>query len=123
VAKSTLQIGPSDDRESVIVEVETDAGGAKFALSARELDEMVRALAAVRATLIPPVSDTYVNAPLQPLVRVQAVVPAERIGGKRVILFRHPGLGWLPFELEGNDAANFAEAIIATMRSDQAAKT
>ncbi|GJD86485.1 hypothetical protein [Methylobacterium haplocladii] len=91
-------------------------------MSAEHLDKTIQGLATARASMLPAVPASPDGAQMPMLARAQAVIPADRIDGKRVIKFRHPGFGWLSFELKDTDAADLAMALIATMRTDQASK-
>ena len=120
---STLKMAPSEDRESVVLEFTTDQIERQIAISAQELDAFIQRLALIRSSLNPPVPATHTEVPIQVIARMQAVLPEERIDGRRLVRLRHPGFGWITFELKGSDAADLAGAIIAALRSDRDAKT
>jgi hypothetical protein len=83
------------------------------------LDEIIRNLAAAREALDPPVPMTPKGVPMPLLGRIQAILPAERIDGRRIIGVRHPGFGWIAFELLGADSADLASGLINGLRSDR----
>jgi hypothetical protein len=120
---STLKMAPSEDRKSAVLEFTTDEIERQMAISAQELDAFIQRLALIRSSLIPPVPATHAEVPIQVIARMQAVMPKERIDGRRIVRLRHPGFGWIDFELKGSDAADLAGAIIAALRSDRDAET
>jgi len=117
--RDSLNIAPSPDRRSARLTFSGDDGVVELDLSASELDAMIQGLAAARATLSPPVPTSHVNVPVHPPVQIQGVVPAHRIAGKRLIMMRHPGLGWLSFELAGNAGTDLAAGILSATHSDR----
>ncbi|GEP01906.1 hypothetical protein GCM10007887_42580 [Methylobacterium haplocladii] len=117
-----LRITASEDRKAVSVELSTELDARRITMSAEHLDKTIQGLATARASMLPAVPASPDGAQMPMLARAQAVIPADRIDGKRVIKFRHPGFGWLSFELKDTDAADLAMALIATMRTDQASK-
>lgn len=119
VADSTLTITASEDRKFANLEIATDGIGRRMIISVQELDAIIRRLADVRSTLDPPVPASSNDVPMPLLGRINAVVPAERINGKRILGIRHSGLGWMAFALEGSDSADLAGALINGLRSDR----
>lgn len=77
-------------------------------LSPTELGAVIQGLAAVRATMFPSAPTSHVNAPVHLPVQVQAVVPANRIAGRRLIIVRRPGFGWTSLKPTGDVGADLA---------------
>lgn len=118
-AADSLNITPSLDRRSVRLTFTAFDEAVELDLSAEELDAVIRGLATARAALSPPVPMSHSKAPMHPAVVIQAVVPAQRIADKRLILLRHPGFGWMSFELTGNAGADLAAGILSVTHADR----
>lgn len=119
MADKTLNIAPNADYTAVTLRLSIDGNETATTFSPEQLDAIIQGLAAVRARLSLAVSATHLDAPIRPTVDMQAVIPAERVDGKRVILFRHPGLGWLSFELTAQAALDLATGLLPIVQADR----
>ena len=119
MADKTLNIAPNADYTSVTLRFSVGDHAGSTTASPEQLDAIIQGLAAVRAKLSPAVPASHLGAPIRPTVDFQAVIPAEHIDGQRVLLFRHPGLGWLSFELTTQAALALATSLLPIVQADR----
>lgn len=117
MADLDLTIALSAERTSVTLTFSVGGDAIVANTTPTELDGLVQGLAMTRARLLPPVSETHDDAMISPPVPAQAVIPAELIDGKRVMLLRHPGLGWLSFELNTQVALDLAAGVLPIIQA------
>lgn len=119
MADLDLTIAPSAERTSVTLTFAV--GGDVLVANCRpaELDALIQALAVARAWLSPPISEAHDDAVISPPVPTRAAIPAEMIDSKRVMLLRHPGLGWLSFELNAQVALDLAACVLPIIQASR----
>jgi hypothetical protein len=108
----TMKAWVEKDREHVVLQMEKKDGPAlaHMLFDSTALDKHISDLAKHRAQLNEPVPPD-----LDPGSRFEAIVdPAWKVDGVRlaagrVLLLRHPGLGWLSLVLPDKEAASIAE--------------
>lgn len=119
MADKTLNIAPNADYTSVTLQFSVGGQAGSTTASPEQLDAIIQGLAAVRSKLSPAVPATHLNAPVRPTVDTQVVIPVEHSDGKRVLLLRHPGLGWLSFELTTKAAVALAAGLLPIVQADR----
>lgn len=108
----TLNLTLDEDRLTATIEA-VDPEGVKVSgvADAADLDELIRALGAVRAAMADAVPEA-----LEPPARVATLrEPAwwcEGQPGVQVLCLRHPGYGWLAFALPQPEAELIAERLL-----------
>lgn len=101
-----LELVPSDDLTEVAITID----GTTIRANALQLDTLIEGFAAARAQLRPAVSN---DAPLGQ--RVQAIADPrywtniDPDTGMSLVMFRHPGLGWLSFMLPPDERDRLAQ--------------
>lgn len=89
-----------------------DTGTSRLALEAREIDQLIAALARLRDSMFPSVPENAPTDPLpgvgSPLWEVQKYDPP----GNRLLRLRHPGLGWLAFLLTEAEATKLSNDLL-----------
>ena len=113
----TLNIAPNADYTSVTLRFSVGDNISSTTASPEQLDAIIQKLAAVRSKLSPAVAATHLDGPIRAIAGAQVIIPTERIGGKHVILFRHPGFGWLPFELTTQITLDLAAGLLSIIQA------
>lgn len=117
MADLTLNVAPTPDRTSVVLTFQVGADAIVAKTTPAELDVLIQGLAVTRATPSPSVSATHIDVAVQSPVPDHAVIPAEQADGKRLMLFRHPGYGWLSFELTMKSVLDLAAGLLPIIQS------
>lgn len=111
MAKMEMLSGVSEDRQSAVINLLQDGVALGHIIyDASTLEQFIHQLAALRASLPEQVAPT-----LDPGSRIDAQIapawqiPAVKSEHGRLLLLRHPGLGWLGFALGDKHAAEIAE--------------
>ncbi|MFG1481038.1 hypothetical protein V5F53_20660 [Xanthobacter sp. V4C-4] len=102
----------SEDRQAVRLSLDGEADPAAWVeLDAAELSQAVERLAALRGNMVPEVVRE-----LDPGARIMAIQdPIWRAvvdDGRIMLAVRHPGLGWLAFELPPGSAASLGHFLV-----------
>ena len=108
-------IGMSEDRQHAIVKL--DVG-----LNAADLDDLIMKLADLRANLEPA---HQLEAPLRkfrPLLWTHWYCMAEVMNNDTVLMFRHPGYGWLPFRLDRETRQKLIEEMTKESQAEPATR-
>jgi hypothetical protein len=106
--QKNIQITTSADRATVQI----DLPDAKLALNAVDIDNLLAALAAARAAMVPEHSlDPLQNKEYQAIANPRYwVMPNQVLGGVNLGL-RHPGHGWMWFCIPSGDTQALADAL------------
>ncbi|MFH6782031.1 MULTISPECIES: hypothetical protein [Methylobacterium] len=80
--------------------------------SVDDLDRLIQMVGVLRAQMTPPVPTTPhdTDIPMSTTSPVWAAL-ADRTDGKRPLLIRHPGLGWIGFLFDDDSAAMLAASL------------
>lgn len=104
----------SEDRQAAVITV--PQGTAEEATivfdSVDDLDRLIQMISVLRAQMHPPIPETPRDAEvsMNTLPPIWAAL-AKRKNGKRPLLIRHPGLGWIGFLLDDESAAALAASL------------
>ncbi|RAK50836.1 hypothetical protein [Phenylobacterium deserti] len=115
----TLNLTLDEDRLTAMIEAVDPSGlSVSGAADAADLDELIRALGAVRAAMADAVPET-----LEPPARIATLRdPAwwcEGQPGVQVLCLRHPGFGWQAFALAQVEAELLAERLLEPYVGDE----
>ena len=104
----------SEDRQAAAITV--PQGTAKEATivfdNASDLDRLIHMISVLRSQMDPPVPATPHDAEVSMTTAPSSwVALAKRQHGKRPLLVRHPGLGWIGFLLDDDSAAALAASL------------
>lgn len=101
-----FEIIPTPDNTEITVKV----GGAVEQMNTLRLDAFIQELARVRAHLAPPVpNDVPLGQPVEAVADPRYWTELEATTGGTLLMFRHPGLGWVPFLLPPGERDRLAE--------------
>jgi len=116
-----LEFGPDEDRSALVLRMVGTAGTLFSArLEAPELDDLIRGLSDARAQLTEAVAPEL---DLGARITNTVVDPAYIVGknsqkGQALLALRHPGLGWLGFQLRRSVVEAMVERLQAWLRGD-----
>ena len=111
MSETKFQITPGENQAATF-EMTKDGQTLTTELSRTELQGMVDLLAAVRMVMPGSVPNEPPQGETQAIVDPPWVSPSFRIPKGRVIILKHPGLGWLHFVFGEEEAANLSQTLV-----------
>jgi hypothetical protein len=91
-----FEITPSPDSTEITVKI----GEESEQMNTLRLDAFIQELARIRAQLAPPVpNDPPMGQPVQAIADPRYWTELEATTGGALLMFRHPGFGWVPLLL------------------------
>src|SRR5262245_35132895 len=111
MGRMTIKSGPDEEKENVVIYIEEDGNlKAWVILDPATVAQHIHDLAKHRAAL-----NDQVPTELEPVSLLATIInpvcrtPGHRTVHGRVLVIRHPGLGWLSFAIPDKEAASIAE--------------
>lgn len=104
----------SDDGQAAVITIPQGATEEATIVfnSVDDLDRLIQMVSVLRAQMVPPIPTTPrdTDIPLSTSSPIWAAL-AKRTDGKRPLLIRHPGLGWIGFLFDDDSAAVLAASL------------
>ena len=111
---SSLKLATDDKKSRLVIKFDdVSLEGGELSLDAEQVDELISCLSKIRAEIAPPISSeiiqgTALDAIYDPRWETTAIHESNRL-----LVFRHPGLGWVSFVMPQEEAAHLGACLQA----------